>query len=70
MKRSSRRKRVSARTLNTARVATTAVNSDSRVPMSSVNAKPLMPAVANRKRIAAVAIVTTFASMIAVMPLR
>ena len=34
----------------------------------SVNAKPLTPAVANRNRIAAVANVTTLASMIALMP--
>ena len=36
--------------------------------MKSVKAKPFTPAVANRNRIAAVANVTTLASMIAVMP--
>ena len=36
--------------------------------MKSVKAKPLTPAVANRNRIAAVANVTTLASMIAEMP--
>ncbi len=68
MRRLSRRYLVSARTLKAARVATTAVNSDSRTPMPRVKAKPLTPAVANRKRMRAVANVTTLASMIAPMP--
>ncbi len=47
-----------------AEVASTAVNSDSRVPISSVRAKPLMPAVASVNRMKATPIVTTLASMI------
>jgi hypothetical protein len=42
----------------------TAVKSDVRVPTPSVNAKPLMPAVASMKRMNATPIVQTFASMI------
>ena len=49
-------------------VASTAVNSDSIVPMPSTNAKPLTPAVARMKRMNAVMIVTTFALTIAVRP--
>ena len=45
-------------------VASTAVKSDTRVPTSSVNAKPLTPAVASMKRMNATPSVTTFASMI------
>ena len=50
-------------------VAITAVNSETNVPMPSVKAKPLTPAVASTNRMNAVMIVTTFASMIAVRPL-
>ena len=45
-------------------MASTAVNSDSSVPISSVRAKPLMPAVASVNRMKATPIVTTLASMI------
>ena len=45
-------------------MASTAVNSETRVPIPSVNAKPLTPAVASVKRMNATPIVTTFASMI------
>ena len=51
-------------------VASTAVNSETNVPMPSVKAKPLTSAVASTNRMNAVMIVTTFASMIAVRPLR
>ena len=51
-------------------VASTAVNSDTNVPIPSVNANPLTSAVASTNRMNAVMIVTTFASMIAVKPLR
>ena len=47
-----------------ARVAKTAVTSDIAVPMRSMSAKPLTPAVATRNRTSAVIAVTTFASMI------
>ena len=46
-------------------MASTAVNSDTSVPTPSVNAKPLMPAVASMKRMNATPTVTTLASMIA-----
>ena len=45
-------------------VASTAVNSDTSVPIPSVNAKPLTPAVASVNRMKATPTVTTFASMI------
>ena len=51
-------------------VASTAVNSDTNVPMPSVKAKPLTSEVASTNRMNAVMIVTTLASMIAVRPLR
>ncbi len=51
-----------------ARVAATAVNIEIAVPMSSIRAKPLTPAVATAKRTNAVIIVTTFASMIVLKP--
>ena len=51
-------------------VAITAVKSETSVPMPSVKAKPLTPAVASMKRMNATMTVTTFASMIAVRPLR
>ena len=51
-------------------VASTAVNSETIVPRPSMNAKPLTPAVARMKRMNATMSVTTFASMIAAMPLR
>ena len=51
-------------------VAITAVNSDTNVPIPSVKAKPLTSEVASTNRMNAVMIVTTFASMIAVRPLR
>ena len=53
---------------STACVASTAVNSETSVPMPSVNAKPLTPAVARMNRMNAVMNVTTLASMIAAMP--
>ena len=49
-------------------VASTAVNSETSVPMPSVNAKPFTPAVARMNRMNAVMNVTTFASMIAARP--
>ena len=49
-------------------MASTAVNSETIVPIPSVNANPLTPAVARMKRMNAVMIVTTFASMIADRP--
>ena len=54
----------------TAWVKSTAVNSETIVPMPSVKAKPLTPAVASTKRMNAVIRVITFASMIVAMPLR
>ena len=45
-------------------MASTAVNSDTSVPIPSVNAKPLTPAVASVNRMKATPTVTTFASMI------
>jgi hypothetical protein len=49
-------------------VASTAVNSDTSVPMPSMNAKPLTSAVASANRMNAVMKVTTFASTIAAKP--
>ncbi len=49
---------------STALVASTAVNSETIVPMPSVKAKPLTPPVASMNRMNATPIVTTFASMI------
>ena len=49
-------------------VASTAVNSETSVPMPSTNAKPFTPAVARMNRMNAVMNVTTLASMIAAMP--
>ena len=49
-------------------VASTAVNSDSIVPMPSTNAKPLTPAVARMKRMNATSSVTMFASTIVEKP--
>ena len=51
-----------------ARVAATAVTSEIAVPISSIRAKPLTPAVATANRISAVIPVTTFASMIVWKP--
>ena len=48
----------------------TAVNSETIVPMPSVNAKPLTPAVASTNRMNAVISVITFASTIVAIPLR
>ena len=48
----------------------TAVRNETIVPTPSVNAKPLTPAVASVKRMNATMKMTTFASMIAVRPLR
>ena len=45
-------------------MASTAVNSETMVPIPSVNAKPLIPAVASVNRMNATPIVTTLASMI------
>ena len=53
---------------STAWVSSTAVKSETSVPMPSVNAKPLTPAVARMKRMNATMNVTTFASMIAARP--
>ena len=50
-------------------VASTAVNSETSVPMPSVNAKPLTSEVASANRMNAVMNVTTFASTIAAKPL-
>jgi hypothetical protein len=47
-----------------AEVASTAVNSETRVPTPSVNAKPLTVEVASMNRMNATPIVTTFASTI------
>ena len=55
-------------TLRIACVAMTAVNSETNVPIPSVNAKPWTSEVASTNRMNAVMIVTTFASMIAVRP--
>ena len=46
------------------------MNSETIVPIPSVNAKPLTPAVASPKRMNAVSRVITFASMIVAIPLR
>ncbi len=51
-----------------ARVAATAVISDTTVPISSISAKPFTPAVATANRIIAVIAVTTFASTIVWKP--
>ena len=51
-------------------VKSTAVRNETRVPMPSVSANPRTPAVASTKRMNATMMVTTFASMIAVRPLR
>ena len=48
----------------------TAVNNETRVPMPSVKANPLTPAVASTKRMNAVNRVITLASTIVAMPLR
>ena len=47
-----------------ARVAATAVSSETTVPISSISAKPFTSAVATANRISAVIAVTTFASTI------
>ncbi len=62
--------RESAVVIRIAWVASTAVNSDTIVPMPSVKAKPWTSAVASTNRMNAVMIVTTLASMIAVRPFR
>ena len=51
-------------------VAITAVSTDTRTPRPSMNAKPFTPAVARMNRMNATRNVTTFASAIAVRPLR
>ena len=53
---------------STAWVKITAVNRETIVPMPSVNANPLTPAVARTKRMNAVSRVITFASMIVAIP--
>ena len=55
-------------TPSTACVKRTAVNSETIVPIPSVNANPLTPADARTKRMNAVSRVMTFASMIVAMP--
>ncbi len=57
-----------ARRPSSARVAATAVTIETSVPIRSMSAKPLTPPVAARKRMSAVIIVTTFASMIVWKP--
>ncbi len=57
-----------ARRPSIARVAATAVTSETTVPMSSISAKPFTSAVANPNRTSAVMHVTTFASMIVWKP--
>ena len=49
-------------------VASTAVNSETSVPMPSTKAKPFTPAVARMKRMKATRSVTTFASTIVEKP--
>ena len=51
-----------------ARVAATAVNSETTVPIRSISAKPFTSAVATANRISAVMHVTTFASTIVRKP--
>ena len=51
-----------------ARVAATAVTSESTVPISSISAKPFTPAVATANSTSAVIAVTTFASTIVRKP--
>ena len=48
----------------------TAVNSETIVPIPSVKANPLTPALASTNRMNAVSRVITFASMIVAIPLR
>ncbi len=57
-----------ARSPSRARVAATAVTIETSVPIRSMSANPLTPPVAARKRMSAVIIVTTFASMIVLNP--
>ena len=59
-----RRMRVRASEPRMAEVASTAVNSETIVPIPSVKAKPFTPAVASVNRMKATPIVTTLASMI------
>ena len=59
-----RRMRLRAIVPRIAEVASTAVNSETIVPIPRVKAKPRTPAVASVKRMKATPIVTTFASMI------
>ena len=65
-----RMNRARPKTPRIAWVNSTAVKSETIVPMPSVNAKPLTPAEASTKRMNAVISVITFASMIVAMPLR
>jgi len=51
-------------------VKRTAVNRETSVPIPSVNANPLTPAVASTKRMNAVISVMTFASTIVAIPRR
>ena len=51
-----------------ARVAATAVTSETTVPISSISAKPFTAAVATANRISAVIAVTAFASRIVWKP--
>ncbi len=57
-------------TARNACVKRTAVKSETIVPIPSVNAKPLTPALARTNRMNAVSRVMTFASTIVAMPLR
>ncbi len=57
-----------ARRTSSARVAKTAVSSETPVPRSSMKANPRTPAVATANRTRAVIAVTTFASRIVVKP--
>ena len=68
MKRGLSNQRKPASRPSIARVAATAVIIEISVPISSISAKPLTPAVATAKRTSAVIAVTTFASMIVWKP--
>ena len=68
MKRGFSNQRKPASRPSIARVAATAVTSEITVPISSISAKPLTPAVATANRTSAVITVTTFASMIVWKP--
>ena len=68
MKRGSSNQRKPASSPSIARVAATAVISETTVPISSISAKPFTSAVATANRTSAVMHVTTFASTIVRKP--